>query len=58
MSKAKRVTRKPVAPRKPVAYNIGRGTHKAASATKRGVLKVGRATAGFFKQLAAGWRAA
>lgn len=59
MAKAKRVTRtsKP-AVSKPVAFRIGANTHKAASATKRGVKKVGTSVAGFFKNLAAGWKAA
>lgn len=55
----KRSTTKPATTTtKPVGYAFGYRTHRVASTTKRGVKKVGSSVAGFFKAVAAGWRAA
>lgn len=53
-----KATTKPVASKTPVAYRVGRRTRLLARGTKNGAFTAGRAIGGFFKQLAAGWKAA
>lgn len=55
---SKRTTKPAAVSAKPVGYKLGYSTHRAASATKRGLKKVGSSTASFFKNIANGWRAA